>query len=128
MAKVVDCILKMLTDVNSFCSFCITDPFVLASYSSSMHAVMYNPAEPRLLATANAKEGLGLWDIRKPRRFVLFDMGVAPAKGGHHGCGSYAFLVVVLTEMPSYTPEQKNIVNTHKHLCCYFIGNARPVL
>lgn len=45
-----------------------SDPFELASYTSSMHAVMYNPAEPRLLATANAKEGVGLWDIRKPRR------------------------------------------------------------
>lgn len=48
-----------------------TEPFVLASYTSSMHAVMYNPAEPRLLATANAKEGVGLWDIRKPRNCVL---------------------------------------------------------
>lgn len=47
------------------------DPFVLASYTSSMHAVMYNPAEPHLLATANAKEGVGLWDIRKPRNCVL---------------------------------------------------------
>lgn len=44
------------------------DAFCLASYTSSMHAVMYNPAEPRLLATANAKEGLGLWDVRKPKR------------------------------------------------------------
>ncbi|KAK7488349.1 hypothetical protein BaRGS_00020323 [Batillaria attramentaria] len=48
-----------------------TDPFVLASYTSSMHAVMYNPMEPRLLVTANAKEGVGLWDIRKPRSCVL---------------------------------------------------------
>nr|KAG5700698.1 hypothetical protein BaRGS_029063 [Batillaria attramentaria] len=47
------------------------DPFVLASYTSSMHAVMYNPMEPRLLVTANAKEGVGLWDIRKPRSCVL---------------------------------------------------------
>lgn len=44
------------------------DAICLASYTSSMHAVMYNPAEPRLLATANAKEGLGLWDVRKPKR------------------------------------------------------------
>jgi len=33
-----------------------------------MHSVMYNPVEPRLLATANAKEGVGLWDVRKPKR------------------------------------------------------------
>ncbi|KAJ8309567.1 hypothetical protein KUTeg_014441 [Tegillarca granosa] len=48
-----------------------TDPFCLANYMSSMHAVMYNPIEPRLLATANAKEGIGLWDIRKPRSCLL---------------------------------------------------------
>ncbi|XP_076442508.1 DDB1- and CUL4-associated factor 5-like [Babylonia areolata] len=48
-----------------------SDPFVLAVYTSSMHAVMYNPAEPRLLATANAKEGVGLWDIRKPRSCLM---------------------------------------------------------
>lgn len=46
------------------------DAICLASYTSSMHAVMYNPAEPRLLATANAKEGLGLWDVRKPKRLT----------------------------------------------------------
>ena len=48
----------------------VTDPFLLVSYDSPMHAVMYNPMDPRLLATANSKEGLGLWDIRKPRRLV----------------------------------------------------------
>lgn len=47
------------------------DAICLASYTSSMHAVMYNPAEPRLLATANAKEGLGLWDVRKPKSCLL---------------------------------------------------------
>jgi len=35
-----------------------------------MHAVVYNPAEPRLIATANAKEGVGLWDIRRPKAWV----------------------------------------------------------
>ena len=49
----------------------VPDPFCLAQYTSApMHAVMYNPDEPRLLATANAKEGVGLWDIRKPRRYA----------------------------------------------------------
>ncbi|XP_060077091.1 DDB1- and CUL4-associated factor 5-like [Ylistrum balloti] len=48
-----------------------SDPFCLANYTSSMHAVMYNPVDPRLLATANAKEGIGLWDIRKPRSCLL---------------------------------------------------------
>jgi len=31
-----------------------------------MHAVVYNPVESRLIATANAKEGVALWDIRRP--------------------------------------------------------------
>ncbi|XP_052105470.1 DDB1- and CUL4-associated factor 5-like [Mytilus californianus] len=48
-----------------------TDPFCLANYTSSMHAVAYNPVEPRLLATANAREGIGLWDIRKPKSCLL---------------------------------------------------------
>jgi len=45
----------------------LTGAFELASCTSPMHAVIYNPAEPRLIATANAKEGVGLWDIRRPK-------------------------------------------------------------
>ncbi|XP_067119886.1 DDB1- and CUL4-associated factor 5-like [Centruroides vittatus] len=48
-----------------------SDPFVLANYNSAFHAVMYNPVEPRLIATANSKEGVGLWDVRKPNSCVL---------------------------------------------------------
>ncbi|XP_043929922.1 DDB1- and CUL4-associated factor 5 [Protopterus annectens] len=47
------------------------EPFCLAHYPSAFHSVMFNPAEPRLLATANSKEGVGLWDIRKPRSALL---------------------------------------------------------
>uniref|UniRef100_A0A8C6SMW8 Ddb1 and cul4 associated factor 5 n=1 Tax=Neogobius melanostomus TaxID=47308 RepID=A0A8C6SMW8_9GOBI len=47
------------------------EPFCLASYPSAFHSVMFNPTEPRLLATANSKEGVGLWDIRKPRSSLL---------------------------------------------------------
>ncbi|XP_077477972.1 alpha-actinin-1 isoform X6 [Stigmatopora argus] len=47
------------------------EPFCLANYPSAFHSVMFNPAEPRLLATANSKEGVGLWDIRKPRSTLL---------------------------------------------------------
>lgn len=53
-----------------FC-FLYADPFCLASFSSAFHAVMYNPFEPRLLATANSKEGVGLWDVRQPRRYCF---------------------------------------------------------
>ncbi|KAK3603057.1 hypothetical protein CHS0354_015750 [Potamilus streckersoni] len=49
----------------------LSDPFCLANYTSSMQSVIYNPMEPRLLATANAKEGVGLWDIRRPRSCLL---------------------------------------------------------
>lgn len=47
------------------------EPFCLAIYPSAFHSVMFNPVEPRLIATANSKEGVGLWDIRKPRRLDL---------------------------------------------------------
>ncbi|XP_068109952.1 DDB1- and CUL4-associated factor 5 [Hyperolius riggenbachi] len=47
------------------------DPFCLAHYPSAFHSVMFNPIEPRLLATANSKEGVGLWDIRKPHSSLL---------------------------------------------------------
>ncbi|XP_077996129.1 uncharacterized protein LOC144449464 [Glandiceps talaboti] len=47
------------------------EPFVLANYTSAFHAVMFNPVEPRLLATANSKEGVGLWDIRAPRSCLM---------------------------------------------------------
>ncbi|KAM9294101.1 DDB1- and CUL4-associated factor 5 [Gastrophryne carolinensis] len=47
------------------------DPFCLAHYPSAFHSVMFNPVEPRLLATANSKEGVGLWDIRKPNSSLL---------------------------------------------------------
>lgn len=52
-----------------------SDPFVLASYSSPFHGVMFNPTEARIVATANAKEGAGLWDVRMPQK-VLLEYGV----------------------------------------------------
>ena len=48
--------------------FVITEPFVLANYVTAFHAVVYHPQEPRFLATANAKEGIALWDVRAPKR------------------------------------------------------------
>lgn len=50
----------------------------MAIYPSAFHSVMFNPVEPRLIATANSKEGVGLWDIRKPRRSD-FSFSVAQA-------------------------------------------------
>lgn len=39
---------------------------------------MFNPVEPRLIATANSKEGVGLWDIRKPRRLETLPPSLPP--------------------------------------------------
>lgn len=47
------------------------DPFILANYNHSFHAVVYHPIEPCFLASANAKEGVALWDVRKPRTCLL---------------------------------------------------------
>ncbi|KAH7940176.1 hypothetical protein HPB52_022091 [Rhipicephalus sanguineus] len=47
-----------------------SDPLLLATSASPFHAVTYNPAEPRLLATANSREGAALWDVRRPRRYL----------------------------------------------------------
>ena len=47
------------------------EPTMLAGYSHAFHAAVFNPMEPRLVATANQKHGLGLWDIRKPQNCVL---------------------------------------------------------
>ncbi|XP_076318267.1 DDB1- and CUL4-associated factor 5-like [Tachypleus tridentatus] len=58
-----------------------SDPFMVAGYMSAFHAVMYNPVEPRLLATANSKEGVGLWDVRKPRVVLLQYGGKLCAQG-----------------------------------------------
>ena len=45
--------------------------FCLAQYKTAFHSVMFNPMEPKMLATANAKEGVSLWDARKPLEPVL---------------------------------------------------------
>ena len=36
----------------------------------AFHAVMFHPSEPRLILSANSKEGIALWDIRKPKTYV----------------------------------------------------------
>lgn len=39
----------------------------MARYKTAFHAVMFNPMDPRFVATANTEEGISLWDNRKPR-------------------------------------------------------------
>ncbi|XP_053994567.1 DDB1- and CUL4-associated factor 5 [Hylaeus volcanicus] len=47
------------------------ETFCLAQYKSAFHSVMFNPMESKMLATANAKEGVSMWDVRKPLEPVL---------------------------------------------------------
>ena len=47
------------------------NPSMLTGCSHAFHAVTHNPVEPRLVATANQKQGAGLWDVRVPGRAVL---------------------------------------------------------
>lgn len=47
-------------------------PFVLADQDAAMHSIMYNPMDPVLLATANSKCGIGLWDIRMPLKALNY--------------------------------------------------------
>ncbi|KAF4528141.1 hypothetical protein B566_EDAN011157 [Ephemera danica] len=57
---------------NVFASACDDgQSFCMASYPTAFHGVMFNPMEPRLIATANSKEGVGLWDVRKPRQELI---------------------------------------------------------
>ncbi|XP_070157104.1 DDB1- and CUL4-associated factor 5 [Polyergus mexicanus] len=48
-----------------------TETLCLAQYKSAFHSVMFNPVDSRMLATANAKEGVSMWDVRKPLEPVL---------------------------------------------------------
>ncbi|XP_012286907.1 DDB1- and CUL4-associated factor 5 isoform X2 [Orussus abietinus] len=48
-----------------------TETFCLAQYKTAFQSVMFSPVEPRMLATANAKEGVSMWDVRKPLEPVL---------------------------------------------------------
>ena len=52
----------------------LNDPILVAVATRPFHpflGVQFNPCEPRLLITANQKEGARLWDVRQPRRSVL---------------------------------------------------------
>ncbi|XP_013392731.2 uncharacterized protein LOC106160626 [Lingula anatina] len=52
-----------------------------------MHAVMHNPIDPRLIATANSKEGIGLWDVRVPKECLMHYGG----KWSQQSCMSVRF-------------------------------------
>jgi len=47
------------------------EPLMVTGCSHPFHAVQFNPVEPRLLATANTKQGISLWDIRRPNHALV---------------------------------------------------------
>ena len=52
----------------------LNDPLLVAVASCPFRPFLgaqFNPCEPRLLITANQKEGARLWDLRQPRKSVL---------------------------------------------------------
>ena len=52
----------------------LNDPLLVAVASRPFRPFLgaqFNPCEPRLLITANQKEGARLWDLRQPRKSVL---------------------------------------------------------
>lgn len=44
---------------------------VLAKKDAPFHSVMFNPVDNRIVATANAKHGTELWDIREPNKCLM---------------------------------------------------------
>ncbi|XP_053641546.1 DDB1- and CUL4-associated factor 5 isoform X3 [Cherax quadricarinatus] len=48
-----------------------SDPVCLARYHDAFHAVQFHPVESMFVVTANSREGVSLWDVRKPRIPVL---------------------------------------------------------
>ncbi|KAM6961108.1 DDB1- and CUL4-associated factor 5 [Aplochiton taeniatus] len=112
------------------------EPFCLANYPSAFHSVMFNPAEPRLLATANSKEGVGLWDIRKPRSSLLryggsmslqSAMSVRFNSTGTHLLALRRRLPPVLYELhsrlPSFQFDNQGYFNSCTMKSCCFAGD-----
>ena len=46
---------------------------VLATHERSepFHSVQFNPADARLVVTSNNRQGIALWDVRRPRKMAL---------------------------------------------------------
>ncbi|XP_066959054.1 DDB1- and CUL4-associated factor 5-like isoform X2 [Macrobrachium rosenbergii] len=48
-----------------------SDPVCLARYHDAFHSVQFHPLEPTFIVTGNSREGVALWDVRKPKIPVL---------------------------------------------------------
>lgn len=60
--------------LHFFNIFFFVEPLCLAKYKTAFHAVMFNPIDPRFVATANTEEGIALWDNRKPRQYLSLSL------------------------------------------------------
>lgn len=69
-----DDILATAGDDGRILIFDLREPNIevcLAKQKTGFHSVMYNPTNPRLLVTANAEEGIALWDSRKSKDMLI---------------------------------------------------------
>ncbi|KAJ8683820.1 hypothetical protein QAD02_019612 [Eretmocerus hayati] len=89
--------------------------FCVAQHKSPFHSVMFNPVEPNLLATANTKEGVSMWDVRKPLKPVLRYGSEGPAQS----CMNVRFneAGTVLLALRRRLPPVLYAVNSTTHLC-----------
>lgn len=49
----------------------VTDALLLASNNFPMQSAMFNPIDGRLVAIANAKDGVQLYDVRRLNKFAV---------------------------------------------------------
>ena len=54
--------------------FLLTERTKLASSGGSYHSAVFHPIESQLIATANSIFGISLWDIRRPLKWVYFNL------------------------------------------------------
>ncbi|XP_031786381.1 DDB1- and CUL4-associated factor 5 isoform X1 [Nasonia vitripennis] len=89
--------------------------FCLAQHKNPFHSVMFNPINPVMLATANAKEGVSMWDVRKPLKPVLRYGSEGPAQS----CMNVRFneAGTTLLAIRKRLPPVLYAVNSATHLC-----------
>ncbi|XP_014214692.1 DDB1- and CUL4-associated factor 5 [Copidosoma floridanum] len=89
--------------------------FCIAQHKNPFHSVMFNPVDPITLATANTKEGVSLWDVRKPLTPVLRYGSESPAQS----CMSVRFDKTgkLLLALRRRLPPVLYSVNSPDHLC-----------
>ncbi|XP_031783458.1 DDB1- and CUL4-associated factor 5 [Nasonia vitripennis] len=89
--------------------------FCLAQHKNPFHSVMFNPVNPVMLTTANLKEGVSMWDVRKPLQPVLRYGSEGPAQS----CMNVRFNAAgtTLLAIRKRMPPVLYAVNSATHLC-----------